>query len=738
MAAMHLNPILWKLDAHSKDVKAVAVIGPGRFATAGRDRLVKLWQIEGQGSLSQLQSLECHSGFVNSLCYLQQAAVEELEDGACDLLVSGDSDAVISVNRMDQASNATSLATLIAHEKNVCRLRPLAAPWLFASASWDGTVRVWTGELNPVGSLKLAVPEDASVCWSVTGRGDLFCTAHSDRSLKLWRADQLCHIQANAHDDVIRDVLFVSDSLIASVSNDGSLKVWEVALSLKQELLLQCVFAAADVHLGAFIYSAALHAGVLAICGEDGWLSCWRVKVPERQLELLAKSRVPMQSVWSCDFLSTGQVVCVGSGGAVFVFDLALAAASPLAEYRALLQVFEAGENDPDELEKLAQPLSALGTPGLHAGQNLIVRDGDAYAAYQWTGTEWQSMGEVVSRAAPAKARCSADDRMYDYVFKVEMEAPEGGLRFYELPVNRGENPYTAAQRFLSSHDLHVSFLDQVAQFIIKNTEREPKHPQMLGVEGQQPQAQSENDTPTWLVPNWPMPPYKVRAINWPGLESKLYEVAPELRGRLDREAIPEPETVMLLIALLKEKPVNQIFPILDAMRHWVLLPNAEKSALRTEIDLLLPDMVDRLLSCDFSEKSTIAAMTMLLRLGCNLANVGEAVVASLTGGVMSLPAFSNSPWLDLCLGMVFNFVGGNGAAGEQLGVALSIQLLQNADPSKFGPESCSLIYGIVKGCTNRPIPLAASMKATIAQLQLPAQQKPHATALLASIADCL
>lgn len=77
------------------------------------------------------------------------------------------------------------------------------------------------------------------------------------------------------------------------------------------------------------------------------------------------------------------------------------------------------------------------------------------------------------------------EGREYDYVFDVDIQ---DGVPPLKLPYNASgeqivlglallalaycivENPYTAAQRFLQSNDLPMSYLDQVVQFIEKNT----------------------------------------------------------------------------------------------------------------------------------------------------------------------------------------------------------------------------------------------------------------------------
>ena len=98
----------------------------------------------------------------------------------------------------------------------------------------------------------------------------------------------------------------------------------------------------------------------------------------------------------------------------------------------------------------------------------------------------WQKIGDVVDAVGSGRKQLY-EGKEYDYVFDVDIQ---DGVPPLKLPYNANgeysrcsakcflsnshsspsENPYTAAQRFLASHDLPMSYLDQVVQFIEKNT----------------------------------------------------------------------------------------------------------------------------------------------------------------------------------------------------------------------------------------------------------------------------
>lgn len=120
----------------------------------------------------------------------------------------------------------------------------------------------------------------------------------------------------------------------------------------------------------------------------------------------------------------------------------------------------------------------ALRKPGARDGQTTMINKGNGLVeAYQWSMAEerWIKIGDVVGSAdSSAKGQASAsgekilfEGKYYDYVFNVALD-DETQLK---LPYNVNEDPWFAAQAFIHRNELSQTFLDQIAQFIIKNTE---------------------------------------------------------------------------------------------------------------------------------------------------------------------------------------------------------------------------------------------------------------------------
>lgn len=111
----------------------------------------------------------------------------------------------------------------------------------------------------------------------------------------------------------------------------------------------------------------------------------------------------------------------------------------------------------------------ALQQTGKSEGEVKMVRsaDGSKGEAYQWTTGSWQKVGDVTGGISK-KQKQLFDGKEWDYVFDVDVQ---DGAPPLKLPYNVGENAYFAAQRFLERNELPGSFLEEVVQFIDKNTD---------------------------------------------------------------------------------------------------------------------------------------------------------------------------------------------------------------------------------------------------------------------------
>ena len=111
------------LIGHASGVLSLRLLSTNVLVSGARDSTILVWDVEKGESVKTLKG---HSDQVTSL---------EVVDGQ---LVSGSTDKSIKVWNAD----GECVQTLVGHSDGVCALEP-AGNGRIASASWDGTVRVW-------------------------------------------------------------------------------------------------------------------------------------------------------------------------------------------------------------------------------------------------------------------------------------------------------------------------------------------------------------------------------------------------------------------------------------------------------------------------------------------------------------------------------------------------------------------------------------------------------------------
>ncbi|KAJ1918886.1 WD repeat protein Lub1 [Mycoemilia scoparia] len=122
-----------------------------------------------------------------------------------------------------------------------------------------------------------------------------------------------------------------------------------------------------------------------------------------------------------------------------------------------------------DKLDVESLPgVERLSQPGKKNGEIITIKENFTVFAYQWddNSKEWKKVGEVVDSQG-SESKKVYEGKEYDYVFDVELE--DG--RPLKLPYNVSENPYMAAQNFINRNELPPYYLDQIANFVMQNTE---------------------------------------------------------------------------------------------------------------------------------------------------------------------------------------------------------------------------------------------------------------------------
>jgi len=267
--------------------------------------------------------------------------------------------------------------------------------------------------------------------------------------------------------DVVRALCKVPESnpsgaQFASASNDGVIRLFSLQGILVGEL---------HGH-ESFIYSlAALPTGELVSSGEDRTVRVWNGN------QCVQTITHPAISVWSVAVCKeTGDIVTGASDRVTRVFSREKERqADP-----AVMQQFEKAVREsaiPQQQvgkinkEKLPGPEFLKQRAGTKEGQVQMIREENGnVTAHTWSMAtrEWIPVGTVVDSVGSSGRKVEYLGQDYDYVFDVDIEDGKPPLK---LPYNVSQNPYEAATKFIQDNNLPMGYIDQVARFIIENTQ---------------------------------------------------------------------------------------------------------------------------------------------------------------------------------------------------------------------------------------------------------------------------
>ncbi|CAO3583550.1 unnamed protein product [Absidia cylindrospora] len=367
------------------------------------------------------------------------------------LFASAGSDKLIHVYEPFNPSNP--LYTLVGHTENICTLS-ITPNGDIISGSWDKQVIVWKN-FQKAYVLK---GHTAAVLGVLGVDNDVVLTASADKTIRLWQ-DGKETATFSGHTDVVRGLTLVPGVGFASCSNDATIRIWTMAGECLQEL---------HGHT-SFVYSiATLSTGELVSSGEDRTVRIWR------DADCVQTIQQPCISVWAVACLPNNDIVVGGSDATVRIFTRSeerTATPQDIKELEDLLANQAIPSNQIGDVNKDNLPGSeALLQPGKKEGEVLMVNVNGSVEAHQWdsAANTWQKIGEVVGGVGSGKKQFH-DGKEYDFVFDIDIGGGPNGM--LKLPYNLNQNPYDAAQKFLLNNELSPMYVDQIVDFITKNTQ---------------------------------------------------------------------------------------------------------------------------------------------------------------------------------------------------------------------------------------------------------------------------
>jgi WD40 repeat protein len=209
---------LARLEGHTDEVWALAVLRDGRLASGSSDGIVRLWDLK---SGAEAARLEGHADWVKTLVVLQ--------DGR---LASGSSDNTI---RLWDVKTGVETARLDGHDGGVNALAALPDGRL-ASGSDDGIIRLWNGKTGRE-TTRLHGHEDCVRALAVLPNGRL-ASGSNDCTVRLWDLKKDAEMaRLEGHDDWVRALAVLPDGRLASGSDDGTIRLWDRKYRAEEMLL---------------------------------------------------------------------------------------------------------------------------------------------------------------------------------------------------------------------------------------------------------------------------------------------------------------------------------------------------------------------------------------------------------------------------------------------------------------------------------------------------------------------
>lgn len=433
------------LEGHTQDVRGIVAVNDQQVASVSRDGCVRLWN-KSSNELWESVIINKNDSFLNSICY----------DISNHLLFYGGKDAMINGSPLDSTLGDDPLYTLIGHESNICSLS--CDREYVISGSWDKTAKVWHK-----GCLKYELKGHGASVWDakiIPNTNDQFLTASADKTIKLWKQNQVIKTFDGIHNDVIRHLEILDDGRqFASCSNDGTIKVCDMDGNVLRTL---------KGH-ESFVYSIIeTLSGDLISCGEDRTLRIWSKHGVIKQVVTL-----PAISIWCIDALPNGDIAVGSSDNMIRIFtrdNSRLASQVARDEFQKEVENSSINSQVIGVDESKVSPYETLQQPGNKEGQVLVVKTPSGLIeAHQCSQGKWVKVGDVVGSSDSGNDKKKEfDGKKYDFVFDVDIEEGKPPLK---LPLNANDNPYTVADQFLARYELSLTYRDQVVNFILKNTE---------------------------------------------------------------------------------------------------------------------------------------------------------------------------------------------------------------------------------------------------------------------------
>lgn len=391
-----------------------------------------------------------HTNFVSSVCVINNGL----------WLCTGSNDQTIFIYIFGETK---PFVVLKDHKGTISALNQGLDPTTLISGSWDQTARIWNNLDSSKSSIELKGHEAA--VWAVTAlKSGKYATGSADKNIFIWNARGEKLVVLKGHTDCVRGLISLPDGTLLSCANDASIRHWSETWECLKELHGHANY------IYTIASNIAVGSDVFVTGSEDNTIRMWSAS----KGALGEAITLPAQSVWTVFCDDNGDIITGSSDAIVRVFtkdssrfgdENVVASFQMAVETRKAEQSKELGGikvNDLPGPESLLQE----GTEG----QTRLVRHPDGKVlCYQWSKDNWECVGDVMGASGGTEktsGKTLFEGKEYDFVFSVDIKDNEPPIK---LPFNIGEDPWQAAQKFIHKNDLPQVYLEQIANFIIKN-----------------------------------------------------------------------------------------------------------------------------------------------------------------------------------------------------------------------------------------------------------------------------
>jgi phospholipase A-2-activating protein len=440
-------------------VRAVLLPDPTIALTASRDGSTRLWK-QISSTPPTYDPTESSHGATFKTCLAYVPSSKEYPEG---LILSAGQDALIEARQPKSTAEGNADAFMIGHGNQVCSLDVSPGGDWLVSGSWDNSARIWgVGRWET----EVELQGHTATVWAVLAYDqDTIITGCADKGIRIFDVRGKVRHGFDGK-DVVRALVQIPSSHssgadFASASNDGAIRLWTLKGDLVAELWGH----------DSFIYSlAVLPSGEIVSSGEDRSIRVWR------GTECVQVITLPAISVWSVAVAPNGDIIAGSSDKIARIFSREpgrQAPAEAIAEFNKEVEGSAVPQQQMGEqlnMQDMPGPEFLTQRSGTKEGQSAIIKEADGSPTlYQWSMSQqsWIKIGTVVDSAG-SSAKKEYQGKEYDYLFDIDIEDGKPALK---LPYNVTQNPYEAATKFLQDNELPLTYLEETANFIIKNTQ---------------------------------------------------------------------------------------------------------------------------------------------------------------------------------------------------------------------------------------------------------------------------